>query len=55
MMRFEDTLENNNLYVRNIPYTVTEEDLKKLFGQFGNISQFRIAIFVLVEMQFPQP
>ena len=42
MMRFEDTLENNNLYVRNIPYTVTEEDLKKLFGQFGNITSIKL-------------
>ena len=42
MMRFEDTLENKNLYVRNIPYTVTEEDLKKLFGQFGNITSIKL-------------
>ncbi len=42
MMRLEDTLENKNLYVRNIPYTVTEEDLKKLFGQFGNITSIKL-------------
>ena len=42
MMRFEDTLENKNLYVRNIPYTVNEEDLKKLFGQFGNITSIKL-------------
>ena len=42
MMRLEDTLENKNLYIRNIPYTVTEEDLKKLFGQFGNITSIKL-------------
>ena len=42
MMRFEDTFENNNLYVRNIPFTVTEEDIRKLFGQFGNISSIKL-------------
>ena len=42
MMRFEDPLENNNLYVRNIPYTVTEEDLKKTFEQFGKITSIKL-------------
>jgi len=42
MMRFENVLENNNLYIRNIPYIVTQEDLKKTFGKFGNITSIKL-------------
>ena len=42
MMRFEEPLENNNLYIRNIPYTVTEESLKKTFEQFGKITSIKL-------------
>ena len=42
MMRFENSLENNNLYIRNIPYIVTQEDLKKTFGKFGSITSIKL-------------
>ena len=47
MMRYEESLENNNLYVRNIPYTATEEDLKKTFGQFGKITSIKLELDVV--------
>jgi len=28
----------NNIYVKNLPTDVTDEDIKKLFGPYGNIS-----------------
>lgn len=31
-----------NLYVGNIPWTTTEEELENLFAQFGNVSAVRI-------------
>ncbi len=31
-----------NLYVGNIPWTTTEEELENLFSQFGNVSAVRI-------------
>ena len=42
MPRYEDSLENNNLYVKNIPYTVNEEDLRNLFGKFGKITSIKL-------------
>ena len=47
MMRFEEPLENNNLYVKNIPYTATEEDLKKTFGQYGKITSIKLELDVI--------
>ena len=46
MMRYEEPLENNNLYVKNIPYTATEEDLKKTFGQYGKITSIKLELDV---------
>lgn len=31
-----------NLYVGNIPWTTTEEELENLFAQFGSVSAVRI-------------
>ena len=39
---YEDPYENTNLYVRNIPYTAKEEDLRKTFEQFGKIKNLKI-------------
>lgn len=41
-MRFEDTLENNNLYIKNSPFPVTQEDLKKTFEKFGTITSIKL-------------
>ena len=42
IMKFEETFENSNLYVKNIPITATEEDLKKTFGKFGKITSIKL-------------
>jgi RNA recognition motif-containing protein len=42
MIRYEESLENNKLYVKNIPHTATEEDLQKLFGKFGKIISVKL-------------
>ena len=35
-------IENNNLYVKNIPYVATEEDLRKTFEKFGKITSIKL-------------
>jgi len=34
--------ENTNLYIRNIPLSVTEDDIRKNFEQFGTIKSIRL-------------
>lgn len=34
--------KNTNLHIRNIPLTATEDDLKKAFGQYGEIKNMKI-------------
>ena len=34
--------ENNNLYVKNIPYEATEEDLRKTFEKYGKITSIKL-------------
>ena len=41
MMIYENP-ENSTLYVRNIPYTVTEDELRKVFGQYGKIVSIKL-------------
>jgi RNA recognition motif-containing protein len=31
-----------NIYVGNLPYDATEEDLRQRFGKFGNVSSIRV-------------
>ena len=31
-----------NIYVGNLPYSVTEDDLRTMFGQFGEVSSVNI-------------
>ena len=40
--KIEESIENNNLYIKNIPYEATEEDLKKTFEQFGHITSIKL-------------
>ena len=42
LIRYEESFENNKLYVKNIPHTATEEDLQKLFGKFGKIINVKL-------------
>lgn len=39
---YEDSFENSNLYIKNIPLNVKEEDLKKVFEPFGNIKSIKL-------------
>ena len=33
---------NMNIYVGNIPYSMTEEELKTIFGQYGEVTSVRL-------------
>jgi len=33
---------NNRLYVGNLPYTVSEDELSEIFAQFGNVVSARV-------------
>uniref|UniRef100_A0A8D0H2K3 RNA binding motif protein 19 n=1 Tax=Sphenodon punctatus TaxID=8508 RepID=A0A8D0H2K3_SPHPU len=40
----EDLSESGRLFVRNLPYTSTEEDLEKLFSKYGPLSEIHFPI-----------
>ncbi|KAK6916042.1 RNA recognition motif domain [Dillenia turbinata] len=40
----DECLETGRLFVRNLPYTATEDELEQLFGKFGDISQVHIVV-----------
>ncbi|KAL3638477.1 hypothetical protein CASFOL_017848 [Castilleja foliolosa] len=40
----DDVLEPGRLYIRNIPYSATEEELEEHFSKYGTISQVHIVI-----------
>ena len=40
--KFEEQIENNNLYIKNIPFEATEEDLRKTFEAFGKITSIKL-------------
>ncbi|XP_043690007.1 multiple RNA-binding domain-containing protein 1-like isoform X2 [Telopea speciosissima] len=40
----EEVLETGRLFVRNLPYSATEDDLAELFSKFGNISQVHLVV-----------
>ncbi|XP_060191677.1 uncharacterized protein LOC132621427 isoform X2 [Lycium barbarum] len=40
----EEDLESGRLFVRNLPYTTTEEELEEYFRAFGNVSQVHIVV-----------
>ena len=42
MIRPEENNENNQLYIRNIPYIVTEEELRETFEKFGKITSIKL-------------
>ncbi len=39
---YEESYENPNLYIKNIPLNVKEEDLRKVFEPFGNIKSIKL-------------
>ncbi|KAL3523166.1 hypothetical protein ACH5RR_016000 [Cinchona calisaya] len=44
MQEEKEVLESGRLFVRNLPYTTTEEELEEHFCKFGNISQVHIVV-----------
>ncbi|KAF8412655.1 hypothetical protein HHK36_000623 [Tetracentron sinense] len=40
----EEELETGRLFVRNLPYTATEDDLEELFRKFGDVSQVHLVV-----------
>ncbi|XP_053558130.1 probable RNA-binding protein 19 isoform X2 [Bombina bombina] len=40
----EDVSDSGRLFVRNLPYSCTEEDLEKLFSKYGPISEIHLPI-----------
>ncbi|KAM4809300.1 putative RNA-binding protein 19 [Rhinophrynus dorsalis] len=40
----EDVSESGRLFIRNLPYSCTEDDLEKLFSKYGTISEIHFPI-----------
>ncbi|XP_071715693.1 multiple RNA-binding domain-containing protein 1 [Rutidosis leptorrhynchoides] len=40
----DDVLQTGRLYVRNLPYTATEDDLREHFSQFGKVAQAHLVL-----------
>ncbi|KAF6136624.1 hypothetical protein GIB67_016080 [Kingdonia uniflora] len=40
----EQVIETRRLFVRNLPYTATEDDLSELFSKFGSVSEVHIVV-----------
>ncbi|GAV64366.1 RRM_1 domain-containing protein [Cephalotus follicularis] len=40
----DEALETGRLFVRNLPYTATEEDLEELFSKYGRVAQVHIVV-----------
>ncbi|XP_066116597.1 probable RNA-binding protein 19 isoform X1 [Saccopteryx bilineata] len=59
----EDLADSGRLFVRNLPYTSTEEELEKIFSQYGPLSELHYPIdsltkkpkgFAFVTFMFPE-
>lgn len=37
-----ESIKDTNLYVTNLPRTITDDELEKIFGKYGNIVQKNI-------------
>lgn len=59
----EELSESGRLFVRNLSYSCTEEDLEKLFGKYGNLTEVNLPIdsltkkpkgFAFITYMFPE-
>ncbi|KAG6487025.1 hypothetical protein ZIOFF_055606 [Zingiber officinale] len=41
---YKQELETGRLFIRNLPYTATEDDLAELFSQFGELSEVHLVV-----------
>ena len=41
-MKYKNSKKRCNLYVKNIPEDSTEDSIKELFGQFGEIESVKL-------------
>lgn len=42
-----DIADSGRLFVRNLPFNVTEADIRSLFSPFGDLSEVIFALFLL--------
>ncbi|KAF4362485.1 uncharacterized protein LOC115696685 isoform X2 [Cannabis sativa] len=40
----KEVIETSRLFIRNLPYTATEEELEELFSKFGTVSEVHVVI-----------
>ncbi|KAJ8017470.1 Squamous cell carcinoma antigen recognized by T-cells 3 [Holothuria leucospilota] len=43
--KYEMKMEKNKLFVSNLPRSATKEELKKLFGQYGQLKEVRVVTY----------
>lgn len=43
-MQDNTQVNNNKLYVGNLPYSITQEELQQLFGQYGEVTNVTLII-----------
>lgn len=45
----EDVAESGRLFIRNLPYTCTEEEIKDLFSKYGELNNFFINVYTAAQ------
>jgi RNA recognition motif-containing protein len=45
--------ETGRLFVRNLPFTITEEELQGLFGEYGSLSEVSLISYLLSPSSLP--
>lgn len=43
--KYSSRLEKNKLFVKGLPFSIKESDLKELFGKFGDLKDVRLVTF----------
>lgn len=39
---------NRILYIKNLPYKITSEEMYDIFGKFGAVRQIRVYVFIII-------